>query len=211
MMRTAFLFPGWSFSAGALAPIARALGIEQIEEDPQRADLWIAWSLGALHAMKRAGEKPMICLSATARFLTDNNWPGMPPANLRALRALLRKHPESALESFHRLCAPDAGNEIIRARVRDSLALGIEALEGGLRELGELDVRADMARIAAPTLFLHGARDTVICPDAGRATARLLQGAVYREHPRAAHDLPLAHLDWVVVQARDFLASIRTS
>jgi cytochrome P450/pimeloyl-ACP methyl ester carboxylesterase len=52
------------------------------------------------------------------------------------------------------------------------------------------DRTAEMARIGAPTLVIHGDRDPMIHPSGGAATARAITGARLRTMPGMGHDLP---------------------
>ncbi len=199
------LFTGWAFSETALHPIAEGLNCEIANGDG--GDIWIGWSLGGLRALAQCRDttpRTLILISSTARFCADGDiWPGLPPANLRALQRQFARAPEDALRGFHKLCAPTASANTIELRVRDSLAL--PPLADGLRELAELDLRERLDEIQQPVLLLHGAKDRVIPPAAAYATARRLAHAQTKEHPEAGHDLPLAHAGWVTEQIRDFL------
>ena len=52
------------------------------------------------------------------------------------------------------------------------------------------DRTADLARIDAPTLVVHGDRDAMIDPSGGAATARAIAGARLLAMPGMGHDLP---------------------
>lgn len=49
---------------------------------------------------------------------------------------------------------------------------------------------AELRRITAPTLVIHGAEDRLISPSGGRATARAIPGARLKLIPGMGHDLP---------------------
>lgn len=200
----AHLFPGWAFPESALRPISDALGLDLVNESD--ADVWIAWSLGGLHALSRrdaAASRALVLISSTARFCADGTaWPGLPAANLRALQRQLARAPEAALRGFHRLCSEFAPDALIESRANESLTM---SLEDGLRELAEIDVRSSLGAIDQPVLVLHGTRDRVIPVEAARAVAARIPNARLREHPDAGHDLPIAHCDWVVDRIGKFL------
>ncbi|MCO5045278.1 MAG: alpha/beta fold hydrolase [Kiritimatiellae bacterium] len=200
------LFPGWAFPETALQPIAEALHCD-IRTDTG-GDLWIAWSLGGLHALTQSRAttpRALILISSTARFCADSDhWPGLPTANLRALQRQLARAPEDALRGFHKLCTATASATTLETRLRDSLTL---PLADGLRDLAELDLRDRLETIRQPTLLLHGSKDRVIPIAAAHALAQRLPHAQLREHPEAEHDLPIAHAGWVIEQIRDFLGA----
>ncbi len=52
------------------------------------------------------------------------------------------------------------------------------------------DRTAELRRIAAPTLVIHGSADRLVAPSGGRATARAVRGARLMTIPRMGHDLP---------------------
>ena len=54
------------------------------------------------------------------------------------------------------------------------------------------DRTAEVRRITAPTLVIHGARDRLVAPSGGRATARAIPGARLVLVPGMGHDLPRA-------------------
>lgn len=196
------LLTGWSFPAHTLDGLGgagRARG---------------GWSLGGLQALAGLRDEPMrwptgILISSTARFCGEaDGWPGLPRPALRALQRQLQRAPREALLGFHRLCAgPETDDVVIAQRVEDSLALGLDVLATGLRELDTLDVRADLPAITQPILILHGARDQVIPVQAAERMAELLPQATLIIHPEAHHDLPLAHCAWVAEHIRMFLAT----
>ncbi|HMP76446.1 MAG TPA: alpha/beta fold hydrolase [Kiritimatiellia bacterium] len=202
----AYLFTGWAFPDAALRPLTNALGFS-IASTHEEADIWIGWSLGGLHALAQTDAKtPLVLISSTARFCGNGaNWPGLPPANLRALQRQVSRTPEEAMRGFHRLCASDAASDDeIESRVQESLRL---ELSTGLRDLAALDLRAQLPSIHTPVLLVHGARDRVIPVEAARATAALLPNATLHEHPTAGHDLPLTEVDWIAKRIADFLDS----
>jgi pimeloyl-ACP methyl ester carboxylesterase len=54
------------------------------------------------------------------------------------------------------------------------------------------DRTADLRRITAPTLVIHGSADRLVSPSGGRATARAIPGARLLTVPDMGHDLPRA-------------------
>ena len=65
---------------------------------------------------------------------------------------------------------------------------------GGGRQLAAIvastDRTRDLARIAVPTLVIHGTADRLVSPSGGRATARAIPGARLVLIPGMGHDLP---------------------
>jgi pimeloyl-ACP methyl ester carboxylesterase len=54
------------------------------------------------------------------------------------------------------------------------------------------DRTAELRRITAPTLVIHGSADRLVAPSGGRATARAIPGARLLTVPGMGHDLPRA-------------------
>jgi len=65
----------------------------------------------------------------------------------------------------------------------------------------------DRSALTAPVLILHGAADRVVPVENGRALARLLPHARYREVPGAGHLLHLEQLTFVADEIRRFLST----
>lgn len=206
------LFTGWSFPDTSLISLYQ--DILPVREGGAGGGTRVAmgWSLGGLRALRemRAGTATfthLVLLSTSACFCGDEaGWPGLSPAALRALQRQLTRDPAAALAGFHRLCAaPPLSDDVLAARVAASLRLGLPALAEGLRELGELDLRAELEHVTIPVLLLHGEHDQVIPVAAAEQTASRLPQARLVVHPEAGHDLPLAHPAWVAEHVKDFL------
>ena len=68
--------------------------------------------------------------------------------------------------------------------------------EGSGRQLAAIiasgNRTAELARITAPTLVIHGSADPLVAPSGGRATARAIAGAKLMMIKGMGHDLPRA-------------------
>jgi cytochrome P450/pimeloyl-ACP methyl ester carboxylesterase len=75
--------------------------------------------------------------------------------------------------------------------------------DGVARQLAAIfksgDRTAELARIGAPTLVIHGERDPMVHPSGGAATARAIAGARLRTMPGMGHDLPQGAV-WQLVE-----------
>jgi pimeloyl-ACP methyl ester carboxylesterase len=60
------------------------------------------------------------------------------------------------------------------------------------------DRTAELRRITAPTLVVHGTADPLVRPSGGRATARAIRGAKLMKVPGMGHDLPRAIWDELI-------------
>ncbi len=85
-----------------------------------------------------------------------------------------------------------------RERARLAFHRGFHPAGAG-RQLGAIvksgDRTAELARITAPTLVLHGDHDPMVDPSGGRATAAAIPGARLRTIAGMGHDLPDGALD----------------
>jgi pimeloyl-ACP methyl ester carboxylesterase/DNA-binding CsgD family transcriptional regulator len=88
------------------------------------------------------------------------------------------------------------------------------ASPGAARELmqviGEMDVRAVLPAIRAPTLVLHRSADATISSEMGRVIADGIQGAVFVELPGADHLPWTGDTDGLVGEIEQFLTGQRT-
>jgi pimeloyl-[acyl-carrier protein] methyl ester esterase len=84
----------------------------------------------------------------------------------------------------------------------DGAADGV--LEAGLRVLLEADLRRDLRRVGRPALVLHGARDRIVPPVAGRRLAAALPDARFRLFRACAHAPFLSRPAQVARALREF-------
>ena len=69
------------------------------------------------------------------------------------------------------------------------------------------DLRADVPRIAQPTLVIAGGRDTLTPPAAGRWLAAAIPGARFEEIAGSAHAPFLSHRDEFLAALEAFLGA----
>jgi pimeloyl-ACP methyl ester carboxylesterase len=107
----------------------------------------------------------------------------------------------------------EAISEVIR---RDALAYSSDVLIGSSRALvaeytrrGPGTLWQDAAKVAAPTLVIHGSHDRLVDPaNAGRA-ARTFRNCRVVVLPRVGHVAMMERPDLVAMEMRDFLAATR--
>lgn len=156
------------------------------------------WSLGGLIAQRLAHRHPakaraLVLVSTTPCFVQRPEWPhAMAAATLDAFATGLHHDRAATLGNFVRLNALNGarGREAIRAftqRLFERGAPGEAALAATLGWLRDTDLRAGAGVLRAPTLVVHGARDTLTPIGAGRWLAATLPGARAVEIPDAAH------------------------
>ena len=109
-------------------------------------------------------------------------------AQTRAFQAIGSEHYDSAEVGFARFSR--------RAVERSFRPAGL------MRQLGAIvadgDRREDLAAIRTPTLVIHGVDDPLVPVEAGRDTAKAINGAQIVEIERMGHDLPEPEIPRVV-------------
>jgi pimeloyl-ACP methyl ester carboxylesterase len=90
--------------------------------------------------------------------------------------------------------AYEVDEQAIRELTRRSAERDPEFLTAGRGQTAAVsaagDLRAELARVTAPTLVVHGEADVMIRPDGGRATAAAIPGAQLWLVPGLGHELP---------------------
>ncbi len=160
-------------------------------------------SMGGMIAQHFAARHTQRTLSLTSIFSTTGN-PKLPPARREAMEVLIRRPAsmeEDALVEHGMLLARTIGSpgypadpQRLRANVTANVRRSVYP-EGPTRHLAAIvadgDRRAMLARIAAPTLVLHGEDDPLVRVEGGRDTAAAIPGARLSTIPGWGHDLPL--------------------
>jgi pimeloyl-[acyl-carrier protein] methyl ester esterase len=182
---------------------------------PPRA-IWVGWSLGGLVAQQAALTAPervsrLVLVSSTPCFVQRPDWPhGVAPPVLRRFAEELRQDYRAVLKRF--IALEVHGSEHASAQLRQLKALlfqqgepDITALEDGLAILESTDLRAELPRIACPTLLLMGQRDQLTPAAAGEAMRNLLPDVCLHVFPHAGHAPFFSHLPAFLAQLRAFL------
>src|SRR3954454_23206678 len=158
-------------------------------------------SMGGMIAQVLAARHPHRVLSLVSIMsTTGNRWKGQPA--LRVYPFLLRKPANEregqisrVLKLFKVVGSP--GFERDEAEVREMLELSFDRGSdpaGMARQLGAIvaagDRTADLARIDAPTVVVHGTKDRMVRRSGARATARAIRGARLMMIEGMGHDLP---------------------
>ncbi|WP_265949417.1 alpha/beta fold hydrolase [Dechloromonas sp. A34] len=227
--------PGWGLGRGPLTAVAEALGGQIVDlpgyngapliDDFDAAVYAIAqrlepgstlcgWSLGAQLALAVAERAPdrvakLVLVAGTASFVQRTGWPhAMPPETLAEFAAGVAADPEALLPRFvGGFCRGDAQ---AKACTRQLLELGrpwppAATLATGLDWLRDVDLRAAAARIAVPTLLIHGAADPLMPLAAAEALAALIPGAQLSVMADCAHAPFISRPDDFIARLQAFL------
>jgi DNA-binding SARP family transcriptional activator/pimeloyl-ACP methyl ester carboxylesterase len=170
-------------------PAALAQDVSAILDDAGVRDAWLFGSSeGGLGAMRLAIDRPErvsgLCLfGSLARGSAAPDYPWALPAaayDVWLARLVAAWGGPLGLETFAPAAQDDPALRAWWARlVRHAVSPGgLETILGGLRDA---DLRADLARIRAPTLVMHRRGDRAVRFDAGRHLAGAIPGATW--HP----------------------------
>ena len=168
----------------------------------------IALLLAAAHPDRVSS---LIVFNAGARTAWDDDYPiGMPREYIRrALEQMEASYPSPAILT---LWAPElVGDErferwIVRYQricASPGTALATQQM------LFDLDVRAALPTIQAPTLVLHRRDNHHVTPSLGRHIAEHVRGAVYRELPGAGQAYWAGNPGEVIAEVQEFVTGVR--
>jgi pimeloyl-ACP methyl ester carboxylesterase len=163
----------------------------------------IGASMGGMIAQTLAARHPTLVRSLVSIMSnTGSRRSGQP--SLRVYPIFLRRPPsgrEALIAHTERLFSVIGSSglprddEDIRALAETSYDRDHDP-EGSGRQLAAIiasgNRTAELARISAPTLVIHGSADPLVAPSGGRATARAIAGAELMMIKGMGHDLPRA-------------------
>jgi pimeloyl-[acyl-carrier protein] methyl ester esterase len=168
--------PGHGYSRDDTGSLDPAECARRIAGSVPRA-IWLGWSLGGLVAMRTALDEAdqvrgLVLISSSPRFVVSDDWTfGVQPSVFAEFGAGLAGDYRGTIERF--LALETLGSDHARAELRalkaDVFAHGeptMSALTEGLRVLDATDLRADLSRIRAPSLWIAGRRDRLVDADA---------------------------------------------
>jgi pimeloyl-ACP methyl ester carboxylesterase len=160
-------------------------------------------SMGGMIAQTLAARHPEAVRSLVSIMsMTGSRWTGQPA--LRVYPYLLRAAPterDAHIEQASRMFAMIGSTGLPQdpERIRDMLTRAWDRghdPEGSGRQLGAIvasgDRTAEVRKITAPTLVIHGSKDPMVAPSGGRATAKAIPGARLMVVEGMGHDLPEA-------------------
>lgn len=210
--------PGHGRSAGSTTPLELDACARQIAAQAPRA-IWLGWSLGGLVALHAAQQLPesvrglaMIC--ASARFVRAEDWPqGMADGVFRGFADNLARDYRGTIDRFLMLEAQgsDHVREEIRLLRQQVFAFGEpsrEKLGEGLALLQDSDLRAGLAALRMPSLWIAGRRDRLVSPQAMQACAQASGHGRFMRVEGGGHAPFLTHGDEVANALRLFAEAL---
>ena len=173
--------PGHGFSRDDGATLDPGDCARRIASAVPRA-IWLGWSLGGLVAMRAALDGPenvrgLVLIAASPRFVVGEDWPnGVEPSVFAEFGTGLASDYQGTIERFlalEALGSDHARNELrtLKTQVFARGEPALSALSDGLHLLDASDFRAEMPRLAMPSLWIAGRRDRLVNANAMRWAA----------------------------------------
>jgi len=180
--------------------------------------VWLGWSLGALIALRAAALAParvqaLIALCGSPRFVRAADWPHAVEAEVfRSFATDLGQDYARTIDRFLALEAhgSDAMREELRSLRAQVFAHGEpdpRVLVEGLALLETSDLRAALAALTMPSLWIAGRRDRLVPWQAMSEAASLCPQGAFARIEGAGHAPFLSHAGEVAEQIERFLAT----
>lgn len=202
--------PGYG-TAPACAPYTLETLADTVARDAPRRCQVAGWSLGGEVALAWARRAPyqverLALIGTTPCFTSRPGWPcATAPAVLREFGQRLASDRAGTLARFAAAQARgDARTQRYAGLLGQLEGSATDALAAGLRVLASADLRRELPRLRQPALVLHGARDRIVPPAAGRRLAAALPDARFALLRTCAHAPFLSQPGRVARALREF-------
>lgn len=180
---------------------------------------WLGWSLGGLIAQQAALELPwhvrgLIAMAASPRFVTAEDWRTAVAAEVfTRFAAELQDDYRMTLERFLMLEAAGSAHAHAEVRaLRDAVFAHGEPAEAallqGLAMLAAVDLRAELAQLAQPHLWIAGGRDKLVPWQAMQWASEATSNGRFHCVAAAGHAPFLSHAAEVAAQVRQFMSEL---
>jgi pimeloyl-[acyl-carrier protein] methyl ester esterase len=201
-------------AAAACAPYTLETLADTVARAAPRRCRVAGWSLGGEVALAWARRAPyqverLALIGTTPCFMSRPGWPcATAPAVLREFGQRLASDRAGTLARFAaaQVRGDARANRFagLLGRLVEDNATDDGALSAGLRVLAKADLRRELSRVRQPALVLHGARDRIVPPAAGRRLAAALPAARFALLRSCAHAPFLSQPGRVARALREF-------
>lgn len=179
--------------------------------------VWIGWSLGGLVALSAALRhaeqvRGVVELASSPRFLVADDWPGVDATLFEQFETGLRDDYRMVIERFLALeslgsADPQAELRGLREHAFERGEPSLTALTTGMRWLETADLRAQLAQLAMPSLWIAGRRDRLVPSAAMQRAAALADNGHFIQVP-SGHAPFIGHAPAVAQAITDFIATL---
>jgi pimeloyl-[acyl-carrier protein] methyl ester esterase len=177
----------------------------------------LGWSMGGQVAIDlcrtSAGQiDRLILVGSTPCFAVGDDWGfGLPDLQIRTMVRNLKRNYLKTMENFFdrmfvgETLSAERHRQVVSFVFHGGRLPEPEVALAALETLCSADQRLLLAGIACPTLVMHGDRDVITLPDAGRYLAEMIPDARLSLRPGVSHVPFFSHPQEVFRQWREFL------
>lgn len=191
--------PGYGHSAHCHAQNLAEIA-EQLMIDAPKNAIWVGWSLGGLVATHMAlhhGDyvAKLVTVASSPKFSAEKApvmWRGIAPEVLSTFTEQLVEDFQTTIDRFMALQAmgsPSARQDVkqLKQAVLSRPSPNPDSLLAGLKMLGNVDLRAQLAQISVPMLRLYGRLDSLVPLKVGKDLDKALPHTEQYTFTRSAH------------------------
>jgi len=150
-----------------------------------------------------------VLISSIVPFMkkTDDNQNGVPEDVFTQMKDGIRKdRPGFMKDFFPGFYGKDVSDSILHWTWSMAMMASPKATLDCIDAFGHTDLRPSLEKFDIPTLVIHGTGDEIVPIDtAGRAAAKAIKGATFKEYDGAPHGLLATHAEQVNRDLIDFL------
>jgi non-heme chloroperoxidase len=169
----------------------------------------------ARHGESRVAKAVLISAVPPIMVKTETNPGGLPKTVFDEFQAKLAANRSQfyldiATGPFYGYNRPDANvaEGMIRNWWRQGMMGGAKAHYDGIVAFSQTDFTDDLAKIAVPTLVMHGDDDQIVpYADSGPLTAKLVKNATLKTYRGFPHGMPTTHATQINADLLEFVRS----
>ncbi|MBO0723978.1 MAG: alpha/beta hydrolase [Blastocatellia bacterium] len=193
--------------AGDLAAVIEQLDLRDITLVAHSMGCGAAVRYLSHHGADRIARVALVSPSLPFILKTEDNPDGVDKTVLERVRAKFsRDFPKWLADNAPPFFTPETSPAMIQWGISMCLQASLKALIDCNRTDTETDFRAELPKITAPTLIIHGDKDVSAPLEfTGRKTTRLIPGSQLKVYEGAPHGLMFTHMDRFNRDLHDFI------